>query len=68
MCRVTHPTLRTAKTSTSRRAPTSSCTIVNVLDMSIVTAGACTFDRMSANRAGFQFPLIFTPDGGSSTS
>ena len=40
------------------------CTIVNVEDTTIVTQGGCTFDR-ETDRAGNQFPLIFTPDTGS---
>jgi hypothetical protein len=42
---------------------TPDCTVTNVPETSIVTAGGCTFDRMP-NRSGSQFPLLFTPDSG----
>jgi hypothetical protein len=42
---------------------TPQCTVTNVPETTIVTAGGCTFDRMS-DRSGNQFPLIFTPDNG----
>jgi hypothetical protein len=39
------------------------CTVMNVPEATIVTAGGCTFDR-DTSRQGFQFPLIFTPETG----
>ncbi len=40
------------------------CTVENIQEATIVTNGGCTFDRVD-DRAGFQFPAIFTPQTGS---
>ena len=48
-------------------APTHECTVENIEETTIVTNGGCTFDR-DDDSAGNQFPAIFTPETGSSTS